>query len=39
MIEYMRGIKAIFDPNNILNPKKVLPERKEEENSAKVPFY
>ena len=25
MIELMRGVKALLDPNNILNPGKVLP--------------
>ena len=24
-LELMRGIKALFDPNNILNPGKILP--------------
>ncbi len=27
-LELMRGIKKLFDPNNILNPGKILPERR-----------
>lgn len=27
MIDYMRPIKDIFDPNGILNPYKVLPHK------------
>ncbi|GAI28098.1 unnamed protein product, partial [marine sediment metagenome] len=26
MLELFRGIKQLFDPNNILNPGKILPE-------------
>lgn len=33
-IEYMHSIKKIFDPNNILNPYKVIPHKYEEQKKS-----